>query len=53
MTPGSKAYFCSKQMADVGKDNSREADGGNTLEDRNGIGIFVDWGHDGVSLEGT
>ena len=44
--------FSSKQMTDVGQDASREADGGKPLEAGNGVGRFVNWGPDGVSLEG-
>lgn len=44
--------FCRKQMTDVGQDISSEADGGKPLEVRNGVGRFVNWGPDGVSLEG-
>ena len=39
-------------MADVGKDNSREADGGKPLEATNGVRRFMNWGPDGISLEG-
>lgn len=44
--------FCRKQMKDVGPDISSEADGGKPLEVRNGVGRFVNWGPDVVSLEG-
>lgn len=44
--------FCRKQMTDVRQDAPSEADGGRHPKARNEVGRFVNWGPDGISLDG-